>query len=490
MLEVRQQAHLGGKRLLEICFDSISYRLLRSMVTVCIILLAIAFLAVIMVEGYLGRAVRDTVKKRTSRMTAYTHFLSKASRVDADEKLIARFGALKPGTADHHNFVAWGAFTPEQAEQAIATFKQVESYLGFFDKMAIGRRVLLVDRFTGVEIFDWLNRSENLDVFNVRIKELRTLQVPGGLAGFQKFLTEWPDVRARLDVVKARYADTVKAVAEYCGAKGISGRLKEAVQQKETKAFFIALTEHGLRVDAERVEAIVEGIDYYETQAWALAQLKKNPIRTGWNRQWSKKFSPGDALLACSRSDGVITWVEDKLREGKVQEGFDRGRFTAFCHEYARRKQLLDDDAALVERYGETRDLGAKTIWLISVSFLVCVVGIANAMLMSVLERFKEIATMKCLGARNETIAFLFVVESVIIGMVGGLVGILLGYLIVFLRLTLHYGGLVYENLPGGDLVTAFVVCFCCSMLLATLAAIYPAWVASRMAPMEAMRVD
>jgi len=108
----------------------------------------------------------------------------------------------------------------------------------------------------------------------------------------------------------------------------------------------------------------------------------------------------------------------------------------------------------------------------------------------SVLERFQEIATMKCLGARNQTIAFLFVTESVIIGVIGGAVGIVLGFLIVFIRQSLTYGSLLFTGFPTGELFIYLGACFGCSLLLAAFAAIYPASVASRMAPMEAMRVD
>ena len=61
MLEVREQAHLSLRRMLSICMDSLSHRLLRSAVTVGIIVLAIAFLAQILFDGYFGRAVQSVL---------------------------------------------------------------------------------------------------------------------------------------------------------------------------------------------------------------------------------------------------------------------------------------------------------------------------------------------------------------------------------------------------------------------------------------------
>ncbi len=55
------------------------------------------------------------------------------------------------------------------------------------------------------------------------------------------------------------------------------------------------------------------------------------------------------------------------------------------------------------------------------------VVGITNAMLISVQERVKEIGTMKCLGAMNRHIILLFLVEALLQGLVGGLIGYVVG---------------------------------------------------------------
>jgi len=63
-----------------------------------------------------------------------------------------------------------------------------------------------------------------------------------------------------------------------------------------------------------------------------------------------------------------------------------------------------DSTAAIQQR--------SKDNWLVVLSLLVCLVGIANAMLMSVTERFREIGTMKCMGALDGFIIKLFILES------------------------------------------------------------------------------
>jgi len=131
-----------------------------------------------------------------------------------------------------------------------------------------------------------------------------------------------------------------------------------------------------------------------------------------------------------------------------------------------------------------------RTAWLIIISFFVCVVGVANAMLMSVTERFREIATMKCLGALDSFIMVIFVLESSLQGLAGGLVGVVIGLILGVLRSMWGFGGLVFPNLPGLVLLASAGVCLVAGVVLAAMAAVYPAWVAARLAPMEAMRIE
>jgi len=109
---------------------------------------------------------------------------------------------------------------------------------------------------------------------------------------------------------------------------------------------------------------------------------------------------------------------------------------------------------------------------------------------MSVTERFREIATMKCLGALDSVIMIMFVMESALQGLAGGLVGVVLGAILGMVRSLWGFGLLVFSNVPGVLLLASAGVCLVAGMVLAAIAAVYPAWVAARLAPMEAMRIE
>ena len=58
-----------------------------------------------------------------------------------------------------------------------------------------------------------------------------------------------------------------------------------------------------------------------------------------------------------------------------------------------------------------------------AISLLIGAIGIANTMYTSVLERTKEIGTMKAVGAKNKEILYIFVIESGLLGLIGGIIG-------------------------------------------------------------------
>jgi len=131
-----------------------------------------------------------------------------------------------------------------------------------------------------------------------------------------------------------------------------------------------------------------------------------------------------------------------------------------------------------------------KQKWIVILSLLVCVVGIINAQLMSVTERFREIGTMKCLGALDRFILRLFLLEAGIQGLVGAGVGALLGALFSMVSNLLQYGSIAIVSIPAKDILGSIGMAVGVGCLLSLIGVLYPAWVAARMQPVEAMRVE
>lgn len=134
--------------------------------------------------------------------------------------------------------------------------------------------------------------------------------------------------------------------------------------------------------------------------------------------------------------------------------------------------------------------VGIAQIWLVSLSLLVCVVGITNAMLMSVTERYREIGTMKCLGALDSFVKKLFLLESLFQGFFGAVIGVVVGSLFAFLAGLVSYGGQVFTAMlyqrflfwsAGGLLV---------GIVMAVIGSMFPAAVAAKMVPADAMRTE
>lgn len=132
----------------------------------------------------------------------------------------------------------------------------------------------------------------------------------------------------------------------------------------------------------------------------------------------------------------------------------------------------------------------AKDRWLAILSLLVCVVGIINAQLMAVTERFREIGTFKCLGALDSFVVKIFVLEATYQGILGGAVGGLLGTLVATLSMTFHFGWIVLSHWPLIAILSTIVTATLLAMLLSFLGVLYPALVASRMQPAVALRSD
>jgi ABC-type antimicrobial peptide transport system permease subunit len=135
-------------------------------------------------------------------------------------------------------------------------------------------------------------------------------------------------------------------------------------------------------------------------------------------------------------------------------------------------------------------DAHVQTRWIVGLALMVAFVGILNAMVLSVTERFAEIGTMKCLGALDFLIVELFLMESTMQGFVGTALGVIIGLALTFIEGAGLYGSAMWTLIPMGEILRLSLICLVSGTALTVVGALYPAWQAARMEPVAAMRSE
>jgi len=135
-----------------------------------------------------------------------------------------------------------------------------------------------------------------------------------------------------------------------------------------------------------------------------------------------------------------------------------------------------------LDRFTVDRSAEQKRLFVVVLSLLVASVGITNSMLIALKERYREIATLKCLGAPHVFIRGLFLAEALLLGLAGSSAGWLLG-------LVLHLGG-QEAVAPAAWLALAGLACFGVGVLMTLAASVWPIRLALAMMPVEALRVE
>ena len=165
-------------------------------------------------------------------------------------------------------------------------------------------------------------------------------------------------------------------------------------------------------------------------------------------------------------ANGILETQDRHLRQAVILSGYDLGP--------------------------EDTNVGAspKQRWIIILSLLVCVVGIVNAQLMSVTERFREIGTMKCLGALDRFILRLFILEAGMQGLAGAGAGALAGAIFALIGGAIRFGLIGLTSISWTNVIVSVFIALGVGCQLSLIGVLYPALVAARMQPVEAMRVE
>ncbi len=147
------------------------------------------------------------------------------------------------------------------------------------------------------------------------------------------------------------------------------------------------------------------------------------------------------------------------------------------------------DLKVIIDRINEAFEGINKFLMAIaSVSLIVAGVSILNVMLMSTIERTKEIGVMRAIGAYRRTILRIFLMEALILGLIGSSIGSVLsivgGYAIDMI--VIHETKYVFQPVTFIYLAVGFAI----GIATAILSGLYPAWKASKLEPIEALRYE
>lgn len=195
-------------------------------------------------------------------------------------------------------------------------------------------------------------------------------------------------------------------------------------------------------------------------------------------------------------SGGVVVLADAQditQKQRKVslfQVGISRG---ADIDQVIQRIEAVDDDlvASKASEY-ETNEAYSNYLqgfaWgIAAIAIIVGGLGMMNAMVMSVLERTREIGTLRAVGWSRRRVVQLIMGETIILALIGGLFGIALG--VGFTELAAQSPG-VGAMLEGVFTPDIFIQGMLTALILGVVGGAYPAWVAANLQPVEALRYE
>lgn len=340
----------------------------------------------------------------------------------------------------------------------------------------------------------------------------RTFGIPGSVTNPDLILTE-KDLEA---------IQKVKGVEDAEGALTRTGIIK--FRDEQEVAIINGLNERYLEIFGEiNALEIIRG-----------RQLKdedKSKVVVGYNHlfgdMWGKKAQTGNKLEIKNQEFKIVgvlkkqgnpiddnsAWMEKETFRELFETGEDEGTIvvktkSGFNPEKVAeeiKKELRDarnekqgQETFSVQTFSQLMEafsnifsiVQAVLVGIAAISLLVGGIGIMNTMYTSVLERTKEVGTMKAVGAKNSDILMVFLFESGLLGLIGGAIGVLIG---IGLSKGAEY---IAVNFLGTNLLqadtslTLILGALLFSFLIGTFSGIFPAMQAAKLKPADALRYE
>ncbi len=484
---VQDQVKLGARRCLQLAMAGMGYRMFRSAVTVSILALAVAFMVQVLAHSLLASHVTQQAYDELAPSRALGQWVGRLTAADTDSVVMRNLHRDMP--RQHAEYQRWANLDDAALAQSRQDAKAVAELGAYFDTLIPASRAVLTGGQDTLAVAASLNAPREFQLFNDRLGQLKLHVLDGDQAAFEQLVQV--QVPRLMDVIRRVQQGHRQAIVK---VRQDVGNVPPLLLMSEPPATLEAtLRDSGFVVEPGELPALA-----------SLAAVQRDIERLGRdidpreikNLVARKLGSP----VALVNTAAVLYWIGDESDAAWLAETIRKAggnplepqRMVEVAGHF-RRDQRLQNALGGTVPSEDPGFLGltTSTMYLIGLSFLVCAVGVANAMLMSVTERFSEIATMKCLGAMDGFVMLMFVFEAMLQGLFGGIVGVVLGLVLAVLRGLVEYGGLIFgAGDVLGQLVIGGVISLIAGIILAVIAAVWPAWVASRLAPMEAMRVE
>jgi putative ABC transport system permease protein len=283
---------------------------------------------------------------------------------------------------------------------------------------------------------------------------------------------------------------------------------KDESEEEETPNFFgIPLDDPGLDESNPDVETktfriagvlgeIKEGVGQGGLRGLFPGAQVYVPLQLAHDWSVQHRTPMSQVALALARRGGNLGEGQNEGYEAAVVRVSDPARLTEVRQKIT---ELGFGSFSIVDEIDQIR-----TVFLIidsvlgllgGISLLVASFGIANTMIMSILERTREIGIMKAIGAEDREIKLIFFVEAAVIGVVGGVMGVLIAWGIDALANRLAYRFVLKPQ--GASFIDFFslpiylsVGAILFALIVSILAALYPASRAARIDPVRALRHD
>jgi len=217
---------------------------------------------------------------------------------------------------------------------------------------------------------------------------------------------------------------------------------------------------------------------------------------TGGNQDYNIYIPMSDMTEMLTWSRGTRpNWSRDGYSQVLVIASQDAQTTLNVTNEITARGYFALSTNSIVETLNSTfQVIEAVLGGIASIALLVAAIGIANTMIMSVLERTREIGLMKAVGARNRDIMTVFITEAATIGLLGGIAGVIIGAALAKLidliaSSVLSSSGTQISTIIAIPLwLPFFSIGF--SMVIGLIAGIYPAFRAVQLDPVQALRYE